>query len=138
MLPTLEDRFAIQDLLFRYARSADDRDVAAYAGCFHGGRVHVSGPGFESRDAAQNMATLAAMFEWTMHKVHNHEYSVDGDMARGYCYCVATHVRREGDRRVKIDWHISYEDELARDQGQWRFVKRHLHVGLIETLPLCE
>lgn len=132
----LEDRLAIQDLLFRYARAADTRDVAAFAGCFRPGRVHITGPGFEVRDAQQNIDTLASMFEWTMHKVHNHEYTVRDAQAQGYCYCVATHVKREQGRRVKIDWHIRYEDELVRADGAWRFVRRHLDVGLIETLPL--
>lgn len=134
--PSLGDSFAIQDLLFRYARAADTRDVAAFASCFRPGQVLITGPGFEVRDAQQNIDALTAMFEWTMHKVHNHEYTVEADQARGYCYCVATHVKREQGRRIKIDWHIRYEDELVRTNGAWHFAKRHLNVGLIETLPL--
>ncbi|CAB1370889.1 nuclear transport factor 2 family protein [Denitratisoma oestradiolicum] len=137
MSPDIEDRFAIQDLLFRYARAADQRDVAAFASCFRPGQVHITGPGFEVRDAQQNVDALTAMFEWTMHKVHNHEYQVQGDRAEGYCYCLATHVQRKGDMRIKIDWHIRYDDELTREDGAWRFVRRHLDVGLIETVPLA-
>ena len=136
MHPSVEDRFAIQDLLFRYARAADERDAVEFAACFAGGQVRITGPGFEVLDAGQNMAALKAMFEWTMHKVFNHEFKVDGECATGYTYCVASHVRNEGGRRSKIDWHIRYEDELVREEGRWRFRKRHLNVGLIETLPL--
>lgn len=137
MTPSVEDRLGIQDLLFRYARAADERDAATFAGCFDGGKVRITGPGFEVTDAADNMAILSSMFEWTMHKVHNHEYRVSGDTADGYCYCVATHVRREGEARIRIDWHIRYDDRLIRRDGAWCFVSRHLDVGLIDTAPLA-
>ncbi|MCX7162190.1 MAG: nuclear transport factor 2 family protein [Betaproteobacteria bacterium] len=136
MHPSVEDRFAIQDLLFRYARAVDERDAGEFAACFAGGQVRITGPGFEILDAGQNMATLKAMFEWTMHKVFNHEFQVEGGRATGYTYCVASHVRNQQGRRSKLDWHIRYEDELVREEGGWRFRKRHLNVGLIETLPL--
>jgi len=135
---SVEDRLDIQDLLFSYARAVDRRDAAAFAGCFDGGAVRITGPGFAVTDAAENMAVLAAMFEWTMHKVHNHQYSVDGDAAEGYCYCVATHVKGDGGTRTKIDWHIRYDDRLVRRDGRWHFAARHLDVGLVETVLLAE
>lgn len=138
MKPSIEDRFAIQDLLYRYARANDERDAAALADCFAPGQFWVTGPGFEVRDATQSIGALSTLFEWTLHKVHNHEYAIEGSTGRGYCYCVATHVKQEAGRRVKIDWHIRYEDELRCIDGAWRFTKRHLNVGLIETLPLNE
>ena len=137
MTPSVEDRLGIQDLLFRYARAADERDAATFAGCFDGGKVRITGHGFEVTDAAENMAILSSMFDWTMHKVHNHQYHVSGDTAEGYCYCVATHVRREGEVRIRIDWHIRYDDRLIRRDGVWCFVARHLDVGLIDTAPLA-
>jgi hypothetical protein len=133
----VEDRLDIQGLLFRYARAADERDAAAFSGCFDNGRVRITGPGFEVTDAVENMAVLSSMFDWTMHKVLNHEYRVVGDVAEGYCYCVATHVKAEGDVRTKIDWHIRYDDRLIRRPTGWCFVSRHLDVGLIESVPLA-
>ncbi len=136
VLPSIEDRFAIQDLLFRYARAVDQRDAGELVACFSGGRVQISGPGFEILDAQQCVDGLSAAFEWTMHKVFNHEFHVDDATAKGYAYCVSTHVMNRKGQRSKLDWHIRYEDELVKVEGRWLFHKRHLNVGLIETLPL--
>jgi hypothetical protein len=131
----IEDRLEIQDLLYRYARCADERDVDGFASCFHQGRATIVGPGFQFDTAAAVIDSLRASFSWTMHKVHNHEFAVEGDRATGYTYCVASHVR-PGPPRIKLDWHIRYADELIRDADGWRFLKRTLHPGLIENVPL--
>ncbi len=136
VLPSTEDRLAIQDLLFRYAGAVDRRDAAGLAVCFSGGRVRITGPDFEILDAQQCVDGLSAAFEWTMHKVFNHEYRLEGEGARGYAYCVSTHVINRHGQRSKLDWHIRYEDELLRTDGGWRFSHRHLVVGLTETVPL--
>lgn len=136
VLPCIEDRLAIQDLLFRYAGAVDRRDAEGLAACFSERRIWIIGPDFEILDAQQCVDSLTAAFEWTMHKVFNHEYRVDVDRARGYAYCVATHVMNRNGQRSKLDWHIRYEDELAKADGCWRFISRRLVVGLTETVPL--
>jgi len=139
MLPTLEDRLAIRQLLYRYADAADRRDAVAFAACFAGGAVDISGPGFAMTDAAQVVATLAAKYVWTMHNVHNSLHEVQGDRAHGYTYCVASHVRAEPDgARVKEDWYIRYDDELIRQDGAWVFVRRQLAPGAITHTVLAE
>ncbi len=135
-MPSIEDRLALQDLLYRYAGAVDRRDAPALAACFCGGQVCISGPGFEILDAKQCVDNLSAAFEWTMHKVFNHEYQVDGARATGYAYCVATHLIARQGRRSKLDWHIRYEDELERTAAGWCFSRRQLVVGLSETVPL--
>ncbi len=139
MLPTLEDRLAIQLLLYRYADAADRRDAAAFAACFAGSAVDISGPGFAMTNAEQVVGTLAAKYVWTMHNVHNSLHEVDGDRASGYTYCVASHVRAEpSGARVKEDWYIRYEDELLRQGGSWVFLRRRLVPGAITHVPLAE
>jgi hypothetical protein len=139
MLPTLEDRLAIRQLLYRYADAADRRDAAAFAACFAGGAVDISGPGFAMTDAGQVVDTLAAKYVWTMHNVHNNLHEVDGDRASGHTYCVASHVRAAADgARVKEDWYIRYEDELLRQGGDWVFLRRRLEPGAITHVPLAE
>lgn len=138
MQPLPDEQLAIQRLLYRYADAADRRDPLAFAACFADGAVHISGPGFEMKDGATVTATLAAKYEWTMHNVHNFLYDIDGDRARGYAYCVASHVKSEGGQRLKEDWYIRYDDELVRQGEGWVFVRRELVPGAITHVPLAE
>ncbi|UVE17437.1 nuclear transport factor 2 family protein [Pseudomonas sp. LS44] len=135
MTTTLDDRLAIQDLLYRYARAADDKDTAAYRACFSSNGVAVHWADFVVTDGATIIDSLS-QYQWTMHKVFNHAFEVEGDRARGYTYCLATHVADEQGQRRKEDWHVRYDDELLRENGQWRFLRREVQVGLIEKVDL--
>ena len=136
MMPTIEDRLAIQQLLYRYADAADRRDAAGFAACFADGAVRLTGPGFELTDAATVTGMLSDKYLWTMHNVHNFLHEVDGDRAHGYTYCVASHVKSEGGQRIKEDWYIRYEEDLVRQGDGWVFVRRELVPGAITTVVL--
>lgn len=141
MTPSVEDHIAIQNLLYRYADTADRRDGARFKRCFANGQVRITGPDIVVDDGDKMIKMLGEMFDWTMHKVHNFAFEVDkdengGDRAHGYTYCVATHVKTEDGRRIKIDMYIRHLDELIKENGEWVFVKRELDVGLNDVRML--
>jgi len=133
----LSEQFAIVQLLYKYAITVDNRDLEGYASCFTPDVV-VSGPGFELRGdvATPSIGLLASTYESTMHNVHNHSYTIDGDRATGIAYCVASHIQNQGGERSKMDMYIRYHDELVKTQGEWRFAKRRLEVLCTTTVPV--
>ncbi|MFC6672050.1 nuclear transport factor 2 family protein [Marinobacterium aestuariivivens] len=132
----LQDLMAIQQLVYRYARAADNRDADAMAACFADQMV-LQGPGFE---IVENVAAVVidglSIYDWTMHNVHNLLYEVDGDQASGEAYCVASHLLEQHGRKVKLDWYIRYRDQLVRQNGEWRFSQRRLSVEYTTTVPV--
>jgi hypothetical protein len=133
----IADQLAIQQLVSRYAITADLRDVPGFASCFIDGAV-VSGPGFEMKDdlAASTVGFLAHLYDRTMHNVHNYAYTVNGDSATGITHCVASHIQKKDGVESKMDMYIRYHDELVRQAGQWRFSKRRLEVICTTTVPI--
>lgn len=133
----LIEQFAIEQLLYKYGFSVDNRDVDAYASCFTPDAV-VWGVGVELRNdvAGPAIDMLSSMYEATLHCVHNHMHTVQGDRATGMTYCVASHIENRDGQRSKVDMYIRYHDELAKQDGQWRFSKRRLEVVWTTTMPV--
>ena len=133
----LIEQFAIEQLLYKYGFDVDNRDAAAYADCFTPDAV-VSGPGFEMRNdvAGPTIDMLSSMYEATLHCVHNHTHTIQGDRATGVTYCVASHIQNQDGQRSKMDMYIRYHDELVKQDGRWRFSKRRLEVVCTTTVPV--
>jgi len=133
----LIEQFAIEQLLYKYAMTVDNRDLEGYASCFTADVV-ISGPGFElSGDVASpTINMLASTYESTMHNVHNHRHQISGDRATGTTYCVASHIQNQGGERSKMDMYIRYHDELVKQNNEWRFSKRRLDVICTTTVPV--
>ena len=136
--PTIEDQFAIQNLLYRYADASDRRDAASLIACFADGQTRITGPGIEVNDGNEMIQMLSEMFDWTMHNVHNFAFEVEDDRAHGYTYCVASHVKADSGSRTKSDMYIRYVDELIKKDSKWLFVKRELNIGLNDVSTLIE
>ena len=129
---TLEDRLdrmesyaAIQQLVSRYARALDARDMAAVAALFSpdvqvGGEAH-------GRAALQAwMSDLMSNMRTSVHLVANHVIDFhDADHASGVVYC-----RDELERPDTGEWAvgtIQYWDDYKRVDGEWCIDRRRLH-----------
>jgi ketosteroid isomerase-like protein len=116
----LIDRAAIRDLLLRYARGVDRKDLALVASCFTPDATYegalASGT---ARDALAALPARMGRYESTMHFIGNHLIEVAGDTATSEAYAVAYHRQQLGGRSVDLVVGIRYLDELVRRSDQW-------------------
>jgi 3-phenylpropionate/cinnamic acid dioxygenase small subunit len=134
-LARLEDVAEIERLIVDYARHLDARDLHAYSRLFcadgewSGNTGYAKGP-----DAIQGMLEerLApnppAPGPTSRHVVSNPVIEVDGDAATA-SVTWALIRRGEGDEpELALLGH--YDDELAREDGRWRFKSRRAHIDI--------
>lgn len=124
-LDRLESYAAIQQLVSRYARALDARDMDTVVSLFSPD-VAV-GPDRRGRDALKTwMSTLMSEMRTTVHLVANHVIDFqDADHASGVVYC-----RDELERTDRGEWAvgtIQYWDDYVRVDGEWCFTRRRLH-----------
>jgi ketosteroid isomerase-like protein len=126
----LEDREAIRELVGRYCRVVDDRDVEGISDCF------TEQGGFRSRDgvlAARGRAAVLEQFHGRFAVLgpsnhFNHDHAIwfddtDPDLAFGLVSAHAEVVRNGAPMWAAL----RYEDAYRRDEdGRWRFEDRLL------------
>jgi uncharacterized protein (TIGR02246 family) len=126
----LEDREAISRLFMEYRRCLDEKDFSGYAalfsteGEFMAQELHARGRA-EIEKLVEGMRgdLLTAVAGDDLHVVANPEITVDGDTATARSTWIYI-VRAEdgGPSLCKVG---HYDDELVREDGQWRFARRH-------------
>lgn len=119
-----------------YAIGADRRDPALWRDVLAEDCV-ISGPGFTLEGIAAAEGALAMLerdFRRTRHLVHQQHAVVAGENAHGETYCTADHLLRDADSVLR--WHIRYQDQRQRREGNWQFTRRELTVDWEETLPV--
>jgi uncharacterized protein (TIGR02246 family) len=126
----LEDREAISRLFMEYRRCLDEKDFSGYAslftvdGEFVAQELRARGRA-EIEELVDGMRgdLLTAVAGDDMHVVTNPEIAVDGDRASARSTWIYI-VRAEdgGPSLCKVG---HYDDELVREDGQWRFGRRH-------------
>ncbi len=131
---SVADHFAIQRLMYRYARCADRKDYAGFAEVFCADAVfELSGRLVTSLAAIQDMMLTLEKYASTLHQVHNTLYEVEGDIATGETYCLASHLLTDKADTLKIDMGIIYEDRLRRSAGDWLIERRTFNLLWSQT-----
>ncbi len=122
-----DDRVAIRELLLRYARGVDARDLALVASCFTPDAIYrgTLATGTVS-DALAALPGAMRRYTATRHAITAHSVQVDGDVAQSDAECTAQHWRADGGCRTVA---VRYRDQLARGADGWRIVRRD-----VETL----
>lgn len=121
----LADRAAIQDVMLRYARGVDRKDLDLVASCFlpdaayEGALAHGT-----ITEALARLRTSMARYESTMHFVGNQLIEISGDSAQSETYAVAYHRLTEGNVTQLFAVGVRYLDELVRAGEQWRIRRR--------------
>jgi len=121
------DRTAIHEVLLRYARGVDARDLAVVGSCFapHAAYRGTLASGTIA-DALAALPAAMARYEATRHTITRHDADVAGDTARSTAECTARHWMASGGCRVVA---VRYRDQLARGPQGWRITRRD-----VETL----
>lgn len=134
---SVEDHIAIQRLMYRYARCADNKDYGGFADVFCDDAVFdFAGVEVTPCTAIQAMMHVLDKYDSTLHQVHNTLYEVEEDTATGETYCIASHLLNDLGHKKKIDMGIIYQDRLQRTPVGWRIVLRHFRLLWTQTTPV--
>jgi len=136
----LEDREEIRELLLEYGRTLDERDFVAFSELFAESGEWVNGPTsakgrkaiFELMD---NMIGHKAPFTGPRmyHLFVNERIDLDGDRATARTVGI---VVVEGDDSSPRWRYLSrYHDELVRENGRWRFLRREAFTDIPASGP---
>ncbi len=124
-LDRLESYVSIQQLVARYARALDARDMTAVADLFDP-EVEVGSSGSGRAALQEWMTRLMSSMRTSVHLVGEHIIDfIDADTATGVVYC-----RDELERPETQEWSvgtIQYWDDYKRIDGTWLFQRRRLH-----------
>lgn len=120
------DRIALMDVMCRYAKGVDERDLALYRSVF-ADDVEVIGFGAESiRGGDAWTAFVAAALEAygaTQHMLGPQLATVEGDSAHCRTDVQALHYLKARPDTTLTLW-ATYETDMQRINGEWK-IKRH-------------
>jgi uncharacterized protein (TIGR02246 family) len=125
MALSTEDQLAIQQLVARYNHAIDSGDGGGYAEAFvEDGVLDAGDLLVEGRDALRSFAdSFAASVRAPRHVATNLVIEGDGDQARIRAY-VQLYVLAGDPPHQQVSASGTYTDDLVKQGGQWRFVRR--------------
>ena len=124
-LRDLSDRAAIHDLLMRYARGVDRRDLDLVASCFAPDAGYEGSLGVGTIAVAlRALRDRMARYQTTMHFLSNQLIELDGDTARCETYALVYHRLHAEEDAQDFIVGVRYLDQLARRSDGWRIVHR--------------
>ena len=141
-LQELADRLAIRELVDAYAYCADRRDAAGQMALFTEAAdflVYMDSSSSTPTQHLHGRAALAPVFDElntyvaTMHFNGQSTTTLDGERASGVAYCMAHHVKVDGQERSLMTAAIRYLDTFVKHDGTWYFSERKLMVDWTET-----
>jgi hypothetical protein len=125
----LEDREEIRNLLQEYRRTLDARDLRAFSALFAAQGTWSGKSGAATRPdgifamlSAQLPDNPPAPAATLWHWIGDPTIVVDGDRATAASLWM--HVRRGDDDHPRLPTLGGYDDELIREDGRWRFLRR--------------
>ena len=126
MTISIEDERAIESLLVRYAKAADQRDAAMLATCFTEDVQADYGPPigrFDAREAlVSHLVAMLVPCGPTLHYVGNFTFTADGEGVRSHCYTHAVVYLPGNDQPIRPAGIC--EDRLRRTDDGWRIFSR--------------
>ena len=136
------DRLAIRELIDAYAHCADRRDVTGQMALFTADttfHVFMDSRSPEPTYILHGRDALAPVFEdlnqyqSTTHFNGQSTIRLEGDRAIGESYCIAHHLKVNGDNRTLMLASIRYLDQFVKQDGAWLFAERKPMVDWTDT-----
>ena len=136
------DRLAIRELIDAYAHCADRRDAKGQMALFtENTAFHVfmdsrsPEPTYilHGRDALAPIFEDLNQYQTTTHFNGQSTIRLEGDRATGESYCIAHHLKLDGDNRTLMLASIRYLDQFVKQDGAWLFAERKLMVDWTDT-----
>jgi hypothetical protein len=143
---SVADRFALSDLVHRYAAAVDDRDVQTVLELFVGdGELVLPEPPdvltpmgrHQGPDAVGAALAAAINVGGTHHAIDSEVYTsgANPDLAQGRIAATAHHWSRRDEGIIDLVWYLRYDDEYVRGESGWLVARRALTINAIETRP---
>lgn len=136
--PSVEDRFAVADLMNDYTTALDAGDVEGVVACFtpdgwldspivgrHQGRAELLAFAEKTAEAVRRGVRFR-------HVVSNLRIEIDGNRGRARCYLL-DYVTVDGETKLLSPG--EYECELVRIDGCWLFQSRVVRMDRSFTIP---
>lgn len=121
----LLDKQAIHEVLMRYSRGVDRRDLDLLLSVFHPDATDAHGI-FDGN--AQEFCRIAVgmleQFTATSHMLMNEYVQLDGDSAHVESYVLACHRSERDGCKVDMTMGARYVDRFERRRGEWRIAHR--------------
>jgi uncharacterized protein (TIGR02246 family) len=139
MLSTLEEKEAIRDVMSEYCFCVDNGEFEKFAGLFTADGIFETGPlgKLQGRQAIQDFIAAhvprAGEGPARKHCTMNHLIRVNGAEARADSYIVVLRASGEG---IIASLAGRYEDQLVKQNGEWRFKVRKIHFDISGDLGL--
>jgi hypothetical protein len=139
MVSVLEEKEAIRDLMSAYCFYVDNGEFEKFAGLFTADGIFESGPLGKLRGRKVIHDFIAAHVPREgegparKHCTMNHLIQVNGHEARADSYIV---VLREASGGIIASLAGRYEDQLVKENGEWRFKVRKIHFDIAGDLGL--
>ena len=140
------DRLAIRELVEAYAHCADRRDATGQMSLFTTDTHFVVYMDAKNPTPAMDLGSREALapvfadlnkYDATTHFVGQSTIlTLTNDRATGEAYCLAHHVRIDGDKRRLMIASLRYLDTFLKIDGEWLFSERLLYVDWIDERPL--
>lgn len=132
-----DDKLAIHELLNRAAYGLDVRDLDILASCFAEQAVmtlriaggDLVGP-FDGREAIMKLMTdsMAEQTDQRRHVTSNMFFESEGEDAATLMSNLTLLATENG--QIRLVSAGTYQDEVVRQGGQWKLVKRHIELDL--------
>jgi hypothetical protein len=141
----IADRLAIRELVDAYAHCADRRDVEGQMALFTADTEFLvfmdsnnANPTQKilGRDGLRPVFENLSTYEATTHFNGQSTVICEQDSATGISYCLAHHVKVDGQGRNLMIASIRYLDHFVKIDGHWYFKQRKLMVDWIDNRPL--
>ena len=140
------DRLAIRELVEAYAHCADRRDAKGQMALFTADTHFVvymnakdptPSQELHSRDALVPVFADLNKYDATTHFIgQNTIDTLTGNRAIGETYCLAHHVKIDGEKRRLMLASLLYHDTFVKMDGEWLFAERLLYVDWLEERAL--
>jgi len=142
----LADRLAIRELFDAYAHCADRRDAEGQMSLFTedtefvvfmDGGTAASSQTIKGREGLRPVFENLTAYAATTHFNGQSTVVLEGNSATGILYCLAHHVKVDGDKRSLMVASIRYLDRFVKLDGRWLFAQRKLMVDWIDNRPMA-
>lgn len=120
------DRIALQDVMLRYTKGVDERDMDLYRACFLDDVevVGMAGETIHGLDAWMAFVEKAlSRYGPTQHMLGPQLAAIDGDTAATRTDVQALHVLKEPEGKIFTLW-ATYKTDMKRVDGEWK-ISRH-------------
>jgi ketosteroid isomerase-like protein len=120
------EEFQLRKLVYAYCRAVDRGDLARLRELYHHDAVdgHGGSSGGSASDFINGLAAARPYIRSMQHNITTVNFAIDGDVAEGEIYTIATHTLAGRDGDVDVVVGGRYLDKYEKRDDAWKFIER--------------